>query len=246
MVAVELRDVSTTDDAGAPLPLAGRGEPARNISSENSIGLRGRTKSAGLTIPREDITAIVLSGGAGSRVGGVDKGWLPWRGQPLIERVVSRLRPQAGSIVVSANRNHEQYRQLDVQVVSDWVPGFAGPLAGLIAAWARCETPWVLVVPVDAPCVAKHLVSSLATTAIRYPCSLAVVAHDGYRTQPLFCILHSRARTDMLEYWNQGGRSVATWLRRVSAVESPVVDAPDCFWNMNQLEDFFGTDAVNL
>lgn len=198
------------------------------------------------TIPREDITAIVLSGGAGSRVGGVDKGWLPWRGHPLIERVISRLRPQVGAIVVSANRNHEQYRQLDVEVVPDWTPGFAGPLAGLIAAWARCETPWVLVVPVDAPCVAEHLALSLIDTAMRHPRSLAVVAHDGNRTQPLFCILHSCARTDMLAYWSEGGRSVDTWLRRVSAVESPLVDAPDCFWNMNQLEDFFGADGANF
>jgi molybdenum cofactor guanylyltransferase len=164
----------------------------------------------------------------------------------LIERVVSRLRPQVGTIVVSANRNHEHYRRLDVEVVPDWTPGFAGPLAGLIAAWARCETPWVLVVPVDAPCVANHLALNLIATALRHPHSLAIVAHDGFRTQPLFCFLHSRARTDMLAYWDEGGRSVDTWLRRVGAVESPVIDVPDCFRNMNQLEDFVGDDGANL
>jgi molybdopterin-guanine dinucleotide biosynthesis protein A len=90
-----------------------------------------------MTVSRADVTGIVLAGGQGRRMGGVDKGWVELAGMPMIAHVLRRLTPQVADILINANQNLERYRALGHPVFADTVGGFAGPLAGLHAGMAH-------------------------------------------------------------------------------------------------------------
>ncbi|MEL0027100.1 MAG: NTP transferase domain-containing protein, partial [Perlucidibaca sp.] len=107
------------------------------------------------------LSGLILAGGAGQRLGGEDKAWLPWRGQPLFTHVLARMAPQVASLWVSANRDPARYQpwlddgSLRAVIADDW-PGTQGPLAGLASALPRLRaagagSDWLLVTPVDTP-----------------------------------------------------------------------------------------------
>ena len=56
-------------------------------------------------ISRTEITGLILAGGRAQRMGGIDKGLIPFHHRPLIESAINRLKPQVGSIMINANRN---------------------------------------------------------------------------------------------------------------------------------------------
>ena len=112
---------------------------------------------------RDDITGLILAGGRGSRMGGVDKGLQIHRGRPLAAHALERLRPQVGRLMVNANRNLETYRAMGVPVWPDEVPDYPGPLAGMLAGLAHCETALMATVPCDTPNFPLDLVARLAS-----------------------------------------------------------------------------------
>jgi molybdopterin-guanine dinucleotide biosynthesis protein A len=135
------------------------------------------------------LTAVILAGGAGTRVGGRDKGLIEQGGVPLVEHVRSRLAPQVGRIVISANRNAERYARYGERVLADASAGYAGPLAGIAAALMLSESEWIITVPVDALEFPDDLCARLVQ-AERDEDTLVTVAHDGARRQPLFALYH--------------------------------------------------------
>ncbi|MGE5945425.1 MAG: molybdenum cofactor guanylyltransferase MobA, partial [Betaproteobacteria bacterium] len=110
---------------------------------------------------RLSVTGVVLAGGMGRRMGGVDKGLLELRGRPLAAWVVDRLRPQVDHLLINANQNRERYAEFGCPVVADEIPDFAGPLAGLHAALSAATTPLVATAPCDSPFLPETLVSRL-------------------------------------------------------------------------------------
>src|SRR5689334_12941925 len=108
-----------------------------------------------------DITAVVLAGGQGRRMGGVDKGLVALDDKPMVAHVIARLAPQVGAIVINANQNIDRYAALGHPVVSDEVGGFAGPLAGLHAGMAYATAPYVVTSPCDSPFLPEDLVARL-------------------------------------------------------------------------------------
>jgi len=182
-----------------------------------------------------DVTAAILAGGAGARVGGKDKGLLPLAGEPLIARAASAMRPQAGTLLICANRHAEAYAAFGV-VVADALAGFAGPLAGISAALAVCTTPWLLTVPVDCPDPPAALGSRLVAAAVTGGMSLAV-AHDGEHAQPLFAIYRRELAESCADALVRN-LPVWRWQRDAGAA---VVDFSDCrglFANLNTPEEF--------
>src|SRR5258708_39599236 len=95
----------------------------------------------------KDITGLVLAGGQGSRMDGEDKGLVLLDGQPMIERVIARLRPQVGEVIISANRNRERYATLGYRVVPDLLANYQGPLAGMASGLEAATTPYMVTVP---------------------------------------------------------------------------------------------------
>ena len=183
----------------------------------------------------EQISGLVLSGGAGRRMGGRDKGWVEWQGRPLIEHVLERLRPQVTQVLISANRNHERYAALGATVVADATSDetFPGPLAGIAAGLAHVRTEWLLVVPCDAPRLPRDLAERLADGR---GAASAAVARVGQRSEPLFCLLARDLNAHAAAALHAGERSVAHWLAAIGAAPVAFPDAT-AFINVNTPDD---------
>ncbi len=180
---------------------------------------------------RSHITGLVLAGGRGSRMGEVDKGLVSVHGQPLIRHVLTRLVPQVAGVLISANRNLDTYAALGHPVMADTDPGFPGPLAGMRAGLLACPTPWLLVVPCDAPALPLDLAQRLAAevTANDRP---AAVARTASGTQPVFTLLHRRLADSLGRFLDAGGRKVEDWQRAAGAVYADF-DSANAFTNLN-------------
>lgn len=152
------------------------------------------------------VTGIVLAGGEGRRMDGQDKGWIEFKGQPLIQHVLARLQPQVASCIISANRNIERYQALGVPVVCD-AEVYLGPLAGIAHALTSIETDYGLVIPTDAPLLPIDLAERLWQVL---PAKL-VICHDGERLQPLFGLYHRSLAPSIKAYLESGQRQLTRW-----------------------------------
>ena len=189
-------------------------------------------------VERQDITGLILAGGRGSRMGGVDKGLQPLDGLPLAAHVLARLRPQVGTVLVSANRNAEAYAALGCEVVADADDSFAGPLSGMLAGLRACTSGWMLSAPCDAPLLPAELAARLAA-AVDGSTDIAVpITADG-RLQPVFCLLRRELAVDLARYLSSGGRKAETWMaaQRLCRVPFERPDDERAFFNANTLAE---------
>ncbi len=190
-------------------------------------------------IPREQITGLILAGGRGSRMGGVDKGLQNHRGMPLAMHALLRLSPQVGSVMINANRNLDAYESFGVSVWPDALPDFAGPLAGFQTGLERCETPWLATVPCDTPDFPDDLVARLGQAAQERDAEIAMAAceeNGSMRTQPVFCLLRASLLESLIRFTAAGGRKIDRWTADHKLVEVPFPDAR-AFFNANTPDD---------
>jgi len=195
------------------------------------------------TLPRQHITGVVLAGGRGSRMGGVDKGLQPWQGEPLALHALRRLQPQVGHLLINANRNREDYAAMGVPVCADALPDHPGPLAGFLAGLTHCSTPWLVTVPCDSPRFPADLVERLAAAALQAGAEVAMAAttEDGrLQPQPVFCLLQAGLQGSLLAFLQAGGRKIDRWTGEQRHVLVPFDDA-SAFFNANTPEDLRAT-----
>ena len=189
---------------------------------------------------RRAITAAILAGGAGTRLGGRDKGLELLGGKPLICRVIDAVRGQADTVLICANRNAGRYAEF-AAVCSDELPGFRGPLAGIAAALSRCATSWLLTVPVDCPNLPHDL-------ALRLCAGLgdrrAAVASDGRARQPLFALYGRELAASAAAALAQD-MSVWRWQEEIGAAVVDFADTGGAFTNLNTPDDFRQWDEVH-
>ncbi|TVS12581.1 MAG: molybdenum cofactor guanylyltransferase [Wenzhouxiangella sp.] len=184
---------------------------------------------------RNQITAAVLAGGMGRRMGGVDKGLVEIAGKPMVAWTLDALGPQAAHLMINANRSLADYAAFGLPVVEDRHGGFQGPLAGLHAVLSAATTPFVAVVPCDTPRLPADLVARLAAAMERDDTELAT-AEAGGRVHTL----HGLFRRDLLEDLERalvaGERKPDAWYatRRWSRVDFN--DAASAFDNINTPE----------
>jgi molybdopterin-guanine dinucleotide biosynthesis protein A len=194
------------------------------------------------------ITAIILAGGRGSRMGGVDKGLQNFNGLPLALHALMRLRSQTGGLVgevmINANRNLAAYEAFGVPVWPDTLADYAGPLAGFLTGLERCETPWLLTVPCDTPLFPLDLAQRLAEAAARENAEIAMAAapeEDGtVRAQPVFSLLRVDLLESLVRYTHEGGRKIDRWTAQHRTVLVPFDRAQDeahAFYNANTLAE---------
>ncbi len=182
-----------------------------------------------------DITGLVLAGGRGSRMGGVDKGLQPHRGTTLVQHALDRLRPQVGRLAINANRNLDTYAALGVPVWPDALADFPGPLAGMLAGLEHCDTGWLATVPCDTPDFPVDLVARLAQAVRADDAEIAMAATrgpEGVQVQPVFCLLQRSLRASLAEFMRSGQRKVDRWTARHRCVQV-VFDDADAFYNAN-------------
>lgn len=210
-----------------------------------------------MTISRQEITGLVLAGGRGSRMGGVDKGLQKFNGTPLALHAVLRLGPQVGEVMVNANRNLAAYESFGAPVWPDADGSYAGPLAGFLSGLERCETPYLLTVPCDTPLFPLDLADRLAHALDAEDAEIAVAsapeADDAgviaMRAQPVFCLMRAALLESLARFVAQGGRKIDAWTaqhRTVQARFDRPDDAPDAFANANTLAELHGLEARAL
>lgn len=169
---------------------------------------------AGTTIPVDQITGLVLAGGRGSRMGGVDKGLQNWAGVPLALHALSRLQPQVGQSMVNANRNLGAYEAMGVPVRPDALPDHPGPLAGFLAGLEHCSTPYLVTVPCDSPLFPQDLVARLAAGLVAADAEIALAAtveQGQTRLQPVFCLMKASLLGSLVEFMQSGQRKIERW-----------------------------------
>ena len=194
-----------------------------------------------MTIERADITGLILAGGRGSRMGGVDKGLQNFQGAPLALHALMRLAPQVGALMVNANRNLGAYEALEVPVWPDSTPDFAGPLAGMLTGLEHCETPWMATVPCDSPLFPLDFVERLAAAAAGHQAEIAMVrAPEGsdtqLRAQPVFCLMHMDVAEGLAQFLQRGVRKIDEFTATRRTVMVDFEDA-HAFRNANTLAE---------
>jgi len=180
------------------------------------------------------IAGIVLAGGMGRRMGGVDKGLQLLRGKPMVQHVLERLAPQVDEIVINANQNAAAYAKFGYRVVADDIPGFAGPLAGLHAGMKATNKPLVVTVPCDSPFLPADLVSRLKS---RMGGSDLAVAKTGDQPHPVFSLMKTDLLKNLEAFLVQGGRKIDAWYGSLKFVEVQFDDEADAFRNINTREE---------
>ena len=190
-------------------------------------------------IDRQDITGLILAGGRGSRMGGVDKGLQNHQGVPLATHALMRLGPQVGEVMINANRNLGAYESMGVPVWPDTLADYAGPLAGFLTGLEHCETPYLVTVPCDSPLFPLDLVARLAQAleASEADVAMAATLADGVmQVQPVFCLMKTGLIESLVRFTQSGQRKIDKWTALHRCVEVPFDDA-NAFANANTVAE---------
>jgi len=190
----------------------------------------------------EDVTGIILAGGKAKRMNHMDKGLVLLEGKPFIEYVINTLLPQVHSIIISANRNVDQYSRYGHEVIKDTLTGYHGPLAGIASCLTDVKTKYIVIVPCDAPLLPNDLVHRLYQQIQIESADIAAV-HDGVRLQPLFSLLKIELLQSLLEYLKTGNRKTDKWLAMQNTTLTDYSDKPEAFLNINTSDDII--KAIN-
>ncbi len=184
----------------------------------------------------EQITAVILAGGRGRRMGGVDKGLVEFNGRPLIEHVIAAIEGQVRTLMINANRNLVRYQTFGLPVIADSLNDYQGPLAGFLAAMEMAQTPYIVTVPCDGPLLADDLVERLVQARERDAAEIAV-AHDGQRMQPVYALIPIALKQSLQDYLAGGDRKIDLWYARHRVALADFSDLPSTFVNINTEEE---------
>ncbi|MFN0000301.1 MAG: molybdenum cofactor guanylyltransferase MobA [Burkholderiaceae bacterium] len=195
-------------------------------------------------IAKSQIAGVVLAGGRGARMGGLDKGLQLFGSVPLALHTLRRLQQQVGSAMVNANRHIDAYAAFGVPVWPDALADYAGPLAGFITALQHCPTPYLATVPCDTPLFPQDLVARLAQAMQRDGAEIAMAwapepGPDGqthWRAQPVFCLLRTSLLESLQDFTARGGRKIDAWTATHNTVLVPF-DDQRAFFNVNTLDE---------
>jgi molybdenum cofactor guanylyltransferase len=203
-----------------------------------------------------DITGLILAGGRGSRMGGVDKGLQNFNGMPLALHALTRLQMGGGvgTILINANRNLSAYESFGAAVWPDGLADYAGPLAGFLTGLERCETPYLVTVPCDTPLLPLDLVPRLAQALDEQDADIAMVGapevnqhgQSKVRPQPVFCMMRVGLLESLVQFTQDGGRKIDAWTALHKTVIVPFdtpADDPQAFANANTLADLRQLEA---
>ncbi|OIN94316.1 MAG: molybdenum cofactor guanylyltransferase MobA [Comamonadaceae bacterium CG1_02_60_18] len=208
-------------------------------------------------VQAQDITALILAGGRGSRMGGVDKGLQAFNGLALALHTLNRLQMGGGvgGIMLNANRNLAAYESFGVEVWPDGMADYPGPLAGFLTGLERCETPFLLTVPCDTPLLPLDLATRLANALDAAQADIAMAAapeagRNGpmqVRAQPVFCLMKVELLESLLRFTQEGGRKIDAWTALHKTVVVPFDqpgDNPQAFFNANTLAELHQLESV--
>ena len=182
------------------------------------------------------VSGIVLAGGQGSRMGGVDKGLQAFRGKPMVAHVIERLAPQVDELLINANRNPDDYARFGHRVIADEIAGFAGPLAGFERGLAHASGELVATVPCDSPFLPADLIARLRTRLESADAELAV-ARTGDQPHPVFTLMRRDVLPSLQRFLGSGQRKIDRWYGELRVAEVAFDDEADAFLNINTRDE---------
>jgi len=189
-----------------------------------------------MSISEKDITAVILAGGQGRRMGGQDKGLIEFDGQPLVAILIDRLEPQISNIMINANRNRERYLAFGYPVVSDQLDDYQGPLAGFACAMNAVDTDFILTLPCDGPLLASDYVTRFIASQAQTGAPICV-ADDGELLQPVHALIRIDLLSSLNAYLDSGDRKIDRWYAMHDCAHTDFSDCVDMFRNINTPSD---------
>jgi len=195
-------------------------------------------------LKRENITGLILAGGAGSRVSGQDKGLLHYHGQLMIEKQLDWLANQVDSIVISANRNLDKYRSYGFPVVTDLTDEFSGPLHGIYQGLQSCKTTHLYVHPVDVPFLPVNLVEQIISqldkkySNKRHDRALSCFLKSDEREHYLSMLIDQQYHVELSEFLNLNKRKVSDFHKTLGSEAIDLGLDESVFKNLNYLQDY--------
>lgn len=199
-------------------------------------------------ISSEQITGLILAGGRAQRMGGIDKGLIPFHQKPLIESTINRLKPQVSTILINANRNITKYATYGCPVIMDETPDFSGPLAGFSVGLKACKTSYLLTSPCDSPLLPLDLAARLATELERGNFQLVYASSkesDGkVWAQPVFCLMRADLQDSLGSFLQKGDLKIDRWFKELKS-STVVFDDTQAFANVNTPEELKSLEAFS-
>lgn len=185
---------------------------------------------------RIKITGVVLAGGLARRMGGGDKGLIPFAGKPLIAHALSAIARVSDEVLINANRNLEQYREFGYPVVSDDTQSFDGPLAGILSAMTVAKGNYLLTVPCDSPLIDAAILKRMIATMEQEPVD-CLVAEDGERMHPVVLLMDCALKDKLKSYLQRGERKIDRFFMQYRFKSVDFSDRPEVFRNVNTREE---------
>jgi molybdopterin-guanine dinucleotide biosynthesis protein A len=189
------------------------------------------------------ITGLILAGGRSSRMGGTDKGLMTLGDKSMIEQVIERVRPQVQTLLISANRNLQRYRDLGFEVLEDQSADFQGPLAGMLRGLDRIDRGCLLTVPCDGPLIPADLAARL-DEALQRPGAVIATVSDGERRHPTYALIRHDQADDLRRFLASGERKLGKWFAACGALEVDFSDRKEAFYNVNTVSDLQRVQAL--
>jgi molybdenum cofactor guanylyltransferase len=191
---------------------------------------------------KDAISGVILAGGQGRRMGGVDKGLQRLRDKPMVQWVIERFAPQVDELLVNANQNLDAYAAFGFRVIPDEIGGFAGPLAGLHRALSEARHDLIATAPCDSPFLPQDLVQRLYSALVEQNAELAV-ARTGDQPHPVFCLCHKRVLPGLTAFLEGGGRKIDAWYAALCVAPVAFDDEADAFSNINTENELRALDS---
>jgi molybdenum cofactor guanylyltransferase len=189
-----------------------------------------------MSIDLDDITAVILAGGKGRRMGGQDKGLIEFDAKPLAAILLERLSQQGVKIVINANRNHDRYQQFGHPVITDTLEDYQGPLAGFASAMAAVDSRFILTLPCDGPLLSDDYVARFIAS-YRIVAAPIHVAFDGERLQPVHAMISVDLLPSLNRFLDSGDRKIDRWYAQHDYARVDFSDCANMFRNINTPAD---------
>ena len=192
-----------------------------------------------MTIQNTDIIAVILAGGMGRRMGGLDKGLLKFDGRLLIEILIDKLQKQNVNIIINANRNKSVYEGYGFPVISDQLSDYQGPLAGFSSAIAAVDSQYIVTLPCDTPMLSDQYIERfIACHNLPENNNAPIsVADDGERLQPVHALINVDLLASLNIFLDSGDRKIDRWYAQHQFNRVDFSDQSDMFKNINTPED---------
>jgi molybdopterin-guanine dinucleotide biosynthesis protein A len=199
-------------------------------------------------ITANQITGLILAGGRAQRMGGIDKGLIPFHGKPLIELAINRLKSQVNSILINANRSITKYSHYGYPVLMDETPDFSGPLAGFSVGLKHCKTPFLLTSPCDSPLLptdlAEKMVLALEQNNLELVYASSKEADGKIWAQPVFCLMRNDLQESLNIFLSKGDLKIDKWFKELQS-GTVVFDNAQAFSNVNTPEELEALEKIS-